>query len=516
MKIAHLLRAWPMLALLAPIQAYLATSTYGPGVTGDGLRYLSTAQNLRDGLGVVDYSLSPLLAWPPLYPLILTLGADIFLFAWAVSLFLYALNVYLAGRLAATLFPDFAPAPALVALVTLASPSILRLHTSLGPDPLFLALVLAFLLLAANWQTSISEKADYKLPVLLFLAAAAAMVKYPGLALALIGGILLLTRYWRTDKVCAIFFSGAFALLSSLPLAAWVILHNFLKYGSFFGERGGGHPFDNLTITLEKLLYWFIPYSIVGSTGPFLLLAGLVLLAALCFKPKIWKKLFAKIIAPAFLPTSLFFVVYFGMMLFLVSYAEHKDYRVDRLHILLFIPALLFLLSLFEQAEIRWQVKRFPIRRALLISLLVLVWLVYPLNNTVKYVRASIANGELAGNLYNTRALNESDIVAYLRANSLPHDATLYSNHEGAVWFFTRRNALNMPQGPRSEKDNFDLPAILDAYQDWPPAPGYIVWFDLAELNFKEHVLPPEELAPLVEIKPIFIGQDGAVYQIAQ
>ncbi len=507
------LRAWPLLALLAPFQAYLATSTYGPGVTGDGLRYLSTAQNLRAGLGVVDYSLTPLLAWPPLYPLILALGSDVFLFGWVFSLFLYGINIYLAGRLAATLFPGFAPAAALVSLVTLASPSILRLHTSIGPDPLFLMLILTFLLLMANWQTTIRSKIGYAAVALHLLAATAGMVKYPGLALALIGGILLFLRYWQVDTVRAIFFSIFFAILSSLPLAAWVILHNFLKYGSFFGERGGGHPFENLTITLEKLLYWFIPYSIVGRTGPFLLLAGLVLLAALCFKPETWKKLLAKISAPAFLPTSLFFVVYFGMMLFLVSYAEHKDYRVDRLHILLFIPVLLLLLSLFEQGEIRWRPKNGP-SKVLIVSLAVLVWLAYPINNNVKYVRASISNGELAGNLYNTRALNESDIVKHLQVNPLLENAALYSNHEGAVWFFTRRNTLNMPQGPRNEKDNFNLPAILNEYQDWPPAPGYIIWFDLPELNFKEHVLRPEQLAPLAEIRLIFSGENGSIYRI--
>jgi hypothetical protein len=504
---SKLLRAWLLLALLSPILVYIATSTYGPGVTGDSLRYLSTAQNIRTGLGVVDYSLNPLLAWPPLYSLILTTGPDVYLFGWALNILLYAVNIYLAGKLAATLLPEFAPAPALVALAALASPSILRLHTSIAPDPLFLAIILAFLILAAHWQATMEPKT---LGVMLGLAACAGLVKYPGLSLALVGGMIIALRQWPKHPLRALGTGGLFTALAALPLAGWVFLHNFLQYGSMFGERGSGLPIENLTITLEKMLYWFLPYSIVGQTGPFLLLIVLALLSLILFQPAVWKKLFRKLITPEFLPTSLFFLIYFLMMIFLVSYAEHKDYRVDRLHILLFIPLTIILLALFIQAEPTWKPRIAPDRMAV-ISLLALLWLAYPLNNTIKYMRASLENGEIAGNLYNTRALNQSDIVGYLRANPLPGDATLYSNHEGAAWFFTRRNALSMPQGQVSDKDNVDLPTTLASYLSWPSAPGYIIWFDL---DFKRHILHPDNLTSLAEIEPIFIGEQGAIYRV--
>ena len=81
--------------------------------------------------------------------------------------------------------------------------------------------------------------------------------------------------------------------------------------------------------------------------------------------------------------------------------------------------------------------------------------------------------------------------------------------------FFTRQNTFAMPQGPRSQKDDFDLPAILQEYQNWPPSPGYIVWFEVEALNFKEHVLPPDELSALATLEALFLGQDGAIYRVS-
>lgn len=510
--LSRLPSAWPLIALLGPILAYVATSTCGPGVSGDSLRYLSVAQNIRAGLGLVDYSLQPLLAWPPLYPYVLAAGSllapDVFVFGWILNTLLFGLNIFLAGKLAATLLPGFAPAPMLVSLVVLSSSSVLRLHTSIASDPLFLSLVLSFLLLSTRFLTTGHKPS---LAWSLALAACAGLVKYPGLALALIGGAVTLRFYLQKKQmVQGCVYGLGFTALAGLPLAAWVFFHNYLQYGSMFGERGSGPPLDNLYVTLEKMLYWFIPYSLVGSAGPYLLLLGLVILACLAFRPVTWKNLARQLASASFFSSTLFFGLYFLMMIFLTSYAEHKDYREDRLHILFFIPLLYFLLALFSAADLRWKLP-LPIAKFLTINVLAILWLAYPLNNTVKYVRASLDYGEIGGNLYNTLAINRSDIVAYLRANPLPTDATLYSNHEGAAWFYTRRNTLSMPQGEVAENERVDVKKALAAYQDWPPAPGYIIWFDL---DFKLHVIRPDDLRPLAEIEPVFTGKQGAIYRV--
>jgi hypothetical protein len=503
----QLYRGWPLLALPGPALAYLATSAVGPGVNGDSLRYLSVAQNIRNGLGAVDYALEPLLAWPPFYPLVLSLAPDVYLFAWILNTLLFGLNIYLAGKLAATLLPNFPPAPALAALATLTSWSILRLHTAIFSDALFLAIILGFLNLSARWQSIHQSK---RLGAMLILAACAGMVKYPGLALALIGSVVIARSLWSKGPLRALSLGASFSILAGIPLATWVLLHNIMQHGSTFGERGSGLPLDNLTITVEKMLVWFLPFEVIGRASPFVFALALILLAVLLFKPVTWQKLIHQLLTPPFLPVSLFFGIYLLMMIFLVSYAEHKVYYLDRLHIQLFIPLFCILLALFSNAELVWKPQTAP-GRLLTISLLFALWLPYPLSNTFTYVRASLNNGEIAGNLYNTLALNQSDIVTYLRAHPLPPSTTLYSNHEGASWLFTRHNTLSMPQGQVNQEKDIDVPQILAAYADWPPARGYIIWFDL---GFKQHILHPDNLSSLANIEPLFIGKDGAIYLI--
>jgi hypothetical protein len=195
------------------------------------------------------------------------------------------------------------------------------------------------------------------------------------------------------------------------------------------------------------------------------------------------------------------------MMIFLVSYPEHKSYIVDRLHILLVIPIWLFILSLAMMGRLRLPIPK----TTTLLVLAVLLWLVYPLYNTAKYIRLSREHGEIANNLYNTREINQSDVVAYMQINPPPKDIVIYSNHEGAAWFYLRQNIQSMPQGDRSDEAQVDAETVLAAYTNWPPEPGYIVWFDLP---FKQHILPPEALTPLATITPIFNGKGGSLYQV--
>jgi hypothetical protein len=207
----------------------------------------------------------------------------------------------------------------------------------------------------------------------------------------------------------------------------------------------------------------------------------------------------------------LYAVLYGLTLLFLVSYSEHSDVRVDRLHIAMIFPVLAFLVSALETLRLRWKNPLPASLTGILLLLAFLAWTLYPINNTRKYVTRSLAQGETDNNLYNTRALRESDVVRYLEVHPFAPGEVLYGNHEGAVWFYTRHNVLGMPQGDRANEENPDLPQIFETYKDWPPQPGYIVWFNL---GFKLHILPPKDLSPLALITPVFEGDLGGIYQV--
>lgn len=502
-----------LLAVLGMGLVYYTTSPFGPGVSGDSVRYLSVAQNLAAGLGFYDYSLAPLLAWPPLYSILLALISlltrDVFIAGWALNIVLFGLTIYLTGHIIAQIVPTRLVYAYGCALVVLILPSVFRLHTIIAADPLFMVLCLLFF-----EQATAYLKSNARMHVIWMglLAVLASLVKYPGLVLAIIGSLVVLMRTWQRGNFRPGLLQGCgFFLFSVLPLTGWVFIHNYWMNNSLFGARGYAEPLGNLYIAIEKLLYWFIPYSLIQRVSVYGWLLLIVVAAIVLVQPASWKDWLRLLRTPELLPLVLFAFFYGLTLLFLVSYSEHSDFRVDRLHIAMLFPVLAFLVSAMETLRPRWNLPLHPSLLHALALLAFLIWTVYPLNNTRKYIARSLAQGETDNNLYNTRVLRESDLVRFLEANPFTPGAVLYSNHEGAAWFFTRHNVLGMPQGDRANEENLDIPAILQAYQGWPPQPGYIVWFDL---GFKLHILPPKELSPLAEITEVFKGDPGGVYRV--
>jgi hypothetical protein len=59
------------LSAIGIILCWAATFRYGAGVAADSTKYLSVAESLLAGEGLRDHLGLPLLAWPPLYPILL-------------------------------------------------------------------------------------------------------------------------------------------------------------------------------------------------------------------------------------------------------------------------------------------------------------------------------------------------------------------------------------------------------------------------------------------------------------
>ena len=85
-------------ALFSVALAFVITSKYGAAVSGDGVIYLSVADNLVAGKGFFDHTSAPLIWFPPLYPLLLAAfkkitGADILQIGTNFQIFLLGLNI---------------------------------------------------------------------------------------------------------------------------------------------------------------------------------------------------------------------------------------------------------------------------------------------------------------------------------------------------------------------------------------------------------------------------------------
>ena len=502
-----------IVSLLGVAIIYISTSTYGPGVSGDSVRYLSAAQNLIQGVGFYDYSLSPILAWPPLYPVVLSLLSqitrDVFVAGWVLNIILFGLTVYLTGRIVETVIPNQLTYAYLSSLAVLVSPSLIRLYSTVAADPLFIVLTLLFL-----YQSMFYLKVGQFSILLLMgiLASLAGLVKYPGLVLSITGSVLALAYHIRLQKWhMGLLIGSGFLFLSALPLSIWVVFHNYLQHGSYFGDRGYAEIWGNIYITVEKMFYWFIPYSIIKLIGLYWLVLFFFSIAFIFIRPLSWRLWFRRMLEDEVLPILLFALFYTLTLIFLVSYAEHKDFREDRLHIIMLFPVLNFIAIAFNTLELRWGQRLLQYLVPGVMVVLFFVWLLFPVYNTYKYIMQSLVYGDVSNNLYNTKPLRESKIVSYLRSNYFAPDDVLYSNHEGAAWFYTRHNVFGMPQGDRAKEEDQNVGEVIEEYRDWPPRPGYVIWFDL---NFKRHVLNPKDLTPLATVAPLFQSTDGDLFWV--
>ena len=99
------------ISLLGMLFAFIVTYRFGPGLATDGARYLSTAENLINGNGFMEYLGVPLTQFPPIYSVIIAIiglatRADVFVIAQYLNIFTFGLTIWLAGKFCQKLFPD--------------------------------------------------------------------------------------------------------------------------------------------------------------------------------------------------------------------------------------------------------------------------------------------------------------------------------------------------------------------------------------------------------------------------
>ena len=223
-------------AVLGALLVLAREVTYGAGLGPDSLRYVSTAQNLLEGRGMVEAKEAPYTLWPPLYPLLLAAvsglcGLDPLDVGGPLNAVFFGLLVFFAGRyLRRRLESRFLAAWAAVSLAV--SIPLIDAAAWIMTEPLFmltatLALVQADAFLSESKPRFPAWAAAW--------SAAAWLTRYIGVAVPAFVGLLLLCRpgwgYRRKARNAAVF-----AVATGLPMALWM-LRNFLLEGVFSGVR---------------------------------------------------------------------------------------------------------------------------------------------------------------------------------------------------------------------------------------------------------------------------------------
>lgn len=501
--------------------ALISTAKYGASVSGDGVIYLSVADNLVAGKAFVDHTNAPLIWFPPLYPILLALlkiitRADILWLGTYFQIFLLGLNIILAGIIFQFSVPDKIAYKYLGILFIITAENFLQQHIGIITEPLFITLTYIFIISAGFY---LDDRSRGALPIMTLTASLSFLTRWVGLSLILLGGILIL---WKRRKTLSLFLREGFifGFFSSLPFLIWVLGHNIAQHHTLWGAAGIDSDVAlNLKLSLIRILHWFLPLypaenPIIGH--PYIILGIILIPILLINKKENWKKWITRFQNSYMLSTFLFGAIYFSAILFTIATQDHIHILSTRYYPLLMLPVLLLIFASIQELILPHLLNKSKIWQITGIVFLFL-WALYPLRSIYKYVQtARKAEFSWTAKIYqelnwNSTGYHESQILAELAARLEENpDLVIYSNYTDVVWLFTRNSVRMLPTASveLSEAEK------IEKYKNWSQTDsGYIVWF---LPNAFEHVLDIETLKKIADIKLLMRDESGELYLIGK
>ena len=271
------MRWFAVLGLAAFLYCLTLTSHAGAFMTSDSVYYLTTAESLKAGRGFTIWNGEPYTWWPPLFPLVLTLGESVGRYVNAVA---FGLTVTLSGFLASR-FVRPSLAILCAACVAVSAPMV-YVSGYLWSEPPFILFTVAWLLALQSYLKG------GRLPWLVLAAVCAslawqtryigvvALVAVPLVAFRPLGNsaVILsptLPRQAPTSKhgrLRAIYHSLLFAAILILPMLPWYVRKLAIEGPQFYHLTELQPHLYALRLTLGR---WLMP----TSHDPHLALAAL-------------------------------------------------------------------------------------------------------------------------------------------------------------------------------------------------------------------------------------------------
>ena len=202
----------------------LLATRWGAGLSIDSLRYLKAGAHLDVALGLSDSPGMRLTHYPPLFPMVLSLGRFFSIDPWTTARWLNASLMALSTILTGTIFLKLGGARSWAGLWGVAlfavAPDLMLVHAMVWSEPLYIALMLVTVLAFLIYLTG-----GHRSPPLLLAGVAVALAcltRYAGGAMILAGclTILLLHGHRITKRLLQ---ASLFGAIASLPLLFWII-----------------------------------------------------------------------------------------------------------------------------------------------------------------------------------------------------------------------------------------------------------------------------------------------------
>jgi hypothetical protein len=216
----------------------------------------------------------------------------------------------------------------------------------------------------------------------------------------------------------------AFLPIGLWLLRNWLVADTLIGFRSFSIDRFG----NNIMVLADTLTSWVLPMKIP-------LLVRIVLIVPLAYV--MWNGLKGKNKIH-----WLALVSYLVMLLVCYLIFSFEEPR-DRLLSPVFISFFLLLFSGLERLTAD-KAKNFTS----VFSVLIGIWLVYPVARTTKYIQIWHHEGV---ETYNNPSWQESQVISWLKENKI--HGKVFSNDASAIYYFTGMNAFRVPRNIYSFKE---------------------------------------------------------------
>jgi hypothetical protein len=500
-----------------------ATSEYGPNITHDSVAYLYAANSLLAGKGLVYFGYgTPIIQWPPLYPVLLSaggaLGVNILDFARYLNAIIFGLIVFFLGLmlLRHVKRPVFA---VLGSIAVLLSAPLLNVSTSVWSEPLFILFVILFLM---QLESCVQDDSLKKLAAAAVFAAAACMTRYIGITAIAAGVLVLLFKrgsLWRRlGHICFFGFIAAF------PTVLWLI-RNYALSHTFTGGRTPSSLTlaQNLGYTLNTVASWFIPSQLLkvvaGSSGTdsgrlFIIVCGILVV----FSPIlaiIYDSIKRKGVrgGVAVLPKgrmlelspAVMFTAIYMVYLIVTASSVAFDTINNRLLSPVSIPLIFLVFVAIDYIAALSYNFLDKVVFTYLLAVVLTLCIVYPFTKAAASVAGMHSDG--AG-LLASQKWTDSPVIAYLRKEA--GNCTVYSDHPDAIYVHTGINARYTPK--KSGIELYGLKRMKEAVES--QGSSYIAWFS-PEVSGSQ-LYNAEELKEFFDIETAARLPDGVVYRIGK
>jgi hypothetical protein len=482
-------------AILGFIVIQVFTNYGGIGISPDSIAYIGTARNIIGGNGFTEFTGTPLVAFPLIYPSFLAIimfvtQTDIVVLAPFLNGLLFATLVFLSGVILERFKYKTNLYKRILLAIMICSPSLIEIYTMLWSETVFILLIIVFIYFFQRYFRTHSYKSLVSAAI---IAAIAFDTRFAGITIIGTGCLLLFfdkNLTWKRKT----FHISVFGSIG-VSLVVVNLIRNVLIGGLATGMRQKGITTltKNVEFSGNVLSHWFSIHFKGQLYFELFSLAVMVLFVIFFIRNfRHWKAYYSfENVAVSF------FIVY---VLFIVVSSTISRYETinNRLLAPVFIPLLWISTSQIPKwrarlphSKLKWIFFAFSVGFAISILGSYI---------TINRENLSYMNDKgIPG--YGEDTWTKSKLVDYLQKHDelFDKDSTIYSNHNQAVYLLTGHVVTALPERVYKEDvDGFKEEGII-----------LLFWFNL---DNNPDLLNLDEIHKWKKMERIQSFSDGSIY----